>query len=197
MKAEASKLKHYWNTIRTLIAAIAVAALALGVPAAPSAQAAGLINCVDLSVMAGRSGACQESVWVNGVEYRMNFAQEAKEFPGARPNDPTYSFYVIAPQAGTPQGALPFAHDHVVPFAPIQNHGAYSVLLHGYLVFCNPQYTGSSVCVSDTDPVLVLAQSVDNHALTSVQSIEAAASAGVVVLFDTGATYLGIVNPGK
>ena len=78
-------MTHYWKTIRILIATIAVAALALGVPAAPPAQAAGLINCVD--TVAGRSGACQESVWANGVEFRMTFAQEAREFPGARPSD--------------------------------------------------------------------------------------------------------------
>ena len=43
------------QTPRVLIAAIAVAALALVVRAAPPVEAAGLTNCVDLI---GRAGAC-------------------------------------------------------------------------------------------------------------------------------------------
>jgi hypothetical protein len=129
VKVEARKMTHHWKTIRILIATIAVAALALGVPAAPPAQAAGLINCVELF---GRSGACQESVWANGVEYRMTFAQEAREFPGARPSDVVSKFYVLAPQADTPQGALFFRMTTSSHTLPGQNQGNYSVLLHGF-----------------------------------------------------------------
>ena len=53
-----------------LLAAVIFAAVAFLVPAASPAHAAGLINCVPLS-LTDRSGACWESVWVNGVERRM------------------------------------------------------------------------------------------------------------------------------
>src|SRR6266576_6363630 len=85
------------------IAAFTVAAVALLSPAASPAQAAGLINCVPLSLTGG-SGACWESVWVNGVERRMVFPQEAKEFPGTIQGDRVGKFYVTAPQTATPQG---------------------------------------------------------------------------------------------
>jgi hypothetical protein len=186
-------MTRYWKTIRILIATIAVA-LAIGLPAAPAARAAGLVNCVELS---GRSGACQESVWANGVEFRMVFPQEAREFPGARPSAEVSKFYVLAPQTGTPQGALPFPHDHVVAYAPAQNQGNYSVLLRGFLVFCTEQGAISGACVPFTGAGLPLAETVNGQALTSAGAIEAAASAGLVMLVDTNATFLGIINPGK
>ena len=55
------------QTPRVLIAALAVAALALVVRAAPPVEAAGLTNCVELI---GRAGACYETVWANGVQLR-------------------------------------------------------------------------------------------------------------------------------
>ncbi len=107
-----------WRTIRILIATIVVAALALGLPAAAPVRAAGLTNCVD---MAGRSGACYELVWVNGVQLRMTFPQQAQEFPGVGPTDKVDNFYVVAPQTDTVQGTLPFLHDHTVRDVPSQN----------------------------------------------------------------------------
>ena len=74
-----------------LFAAVILAAVAFLVPAASPAHAAGLINCVPLS-LTDRSGACWESVWLNGVQHRMVFAQEAKEFPGTIQTDRVGSF---------------------------------------------------------------------------------------------------------
>ena len=47
MKVEVRKMTISWKTIRILIATITVVALALGLPAAPPVQAAGLTNCVE------------------------------------------------------------------------------------------------------------------------------------------------------
>jgi hypothetical protein len=191
-------MTRYWKTIRILIATIA-AALALGLPAAPPAQAAGLTNCID---MAGRSGACYELVWVNGVQLRMTFPQQGEEFPGAKPGDKVDNFYVVAPQTGAAQGTLPFLHDHTVRDVPSQNKGAYSVFMRGFFVMCSEQGLVSGACVPYWAVVeglgaLPLAMTVNGQALTSVEPIEAAANAAFITLFDTGATFLGIINPSK
>ena len=188
-----------WKTIRILIATITVVALALGLPAAPPVQAAGLTNCVELF---GRSGACYELVWANGVQFRMTFAQTAKQFPGATPSRKVDNFYVVAQQTGTPQGTLPFLHDHVVRDVPRQNRGDYSVLVRGFFVLCSEQGMATGACVPTMASIqglgtLPLAMTVSGQALTSVEPIEAAANAEFITLFDTGATFLGIINPGK
>src|SRR5438105_14187724 len=112
-----------------LLAAVILAAVAFLVPAASPAHAAGLINCVPLSLTGG-SGACWESVWVNGVERRMVFPQEAKEFPGTIQSDRVGKFYVTAPQTATPQGALPVQHEHT-------GTATNSTTLRVFLVFCS------------------------------------------------------------
>src|SRR5204863_1412052 len=107
---------------RLLVATISLAAIALAFVAAPTAGAAGLRNCVDVSgPQSGRVG-CYENVWAGGVEYRMTFSNQG--FKGATPKD-LDGFYVIAPQTGRPQGAPPntFPHDHVVRDVPGHNHG--------------------------------------------------------------------------
>ena len=100
------------KTPRVLIAAIAVAALALVWTAAPPVQAAGLRNCVEITGPGTGKADCYELVWANGVQVRMTFA--IGQFAGAIPSDKVANFYVMAPQTDTPQGALPFPHDHVV-----------------------------------------------------------------------------------
>ncbi len=192
-------MTRYWKTVRILIVTLAVVALALGVPATPDVRAAGLTNCVDLF---GGSGACYEMVWVNGVQYRMTFPQEGSPFPSSAPGAKTDNFYVVAPQTGTPQGTLPFLHDHVVRDAPGQNQGAYSVLLRGYFVLCSLQGMTSGECVPYMAVIegvgtLPLASTVNGQSLTSAEAIEAAVNSGSVMLFDTGATLLGVINPGK
>jgi hypothetical protein len=85
-------------------------------------------------------------VWVNRVQVRMTFAQAANQFP-ATPNTKVDNFYVVAPQTDTPQGTAPFPHDHVVGVSPPQNHGDFSVFLHGYFVLCSAQGISSGGCV--------------------------------------------------
>ena len=166
-------------------AAVILAAVAFVVPAASPAQAAGLTNCVPLS-LTDRSGSCWESVWVNGVERRMVFPQEAKEFPGTIHTDRVGNFYVTAPQTDTPQGALPFAHDHTVA-------DTHFTKLHGFLVFCSGAGITSGSCKTDT-PSFPLARTVNGQTLKSAQAIESAASSGFVTLLDTGATFAANVT---
>jgi hypothetical protein len=167
------------------IAAFTLAAVALLFPAASPAEAAGLINCVPLSLTGG-SGACWESVWVNGVERRMVFPQEAKEFPGTIHSDRVGSFYVTAPQTATPQGALPFQHDHTVT-------DTNSTQLRGFLVFCSEAGITSGTCVTAT-PGFPLARTVNGQPLKSAEAIESAANSGLVTLLDTGATFVATIT---
>ena len=168
-----------------LLAAVILAAVAFLVPAASPAHAAGLINCVPLS-LTDRSGACWEAVWVNGVERRMVFPQEAQPFPGAIHSDRVGNFYVIAPQTDTPQGALPFRHDHTVA-------DTHFTKLHGYLVFCSEAGITSGSCETPA-PSFPLARTVNGQTLQSAAAIESAASSGLVTLFDTGATFAANVT---
>jgi hypothetical protein len=168
-----------------LFAAVILAAVAFLVPAASPAHAAGLINCVPLS-LTDRSGACWESVWVNGVERRMVFPQEAQEFPGTIHSDRVGKFYVTAPQTDTPQGALPFQHDHTVT-------DTHFTKLHGFLVFCSGAGITSGSCKTDT-PSFPLARTVNGQPLKSAEAIESAASSGLVTLLDTGATFAANVT---
>ena len=171
--------------VTTRIAALTLAAVALLFPAASPAQAAGLINCVRLSLTGG-SGACWESVWVNGVERRMVFPQEAKEFPGTIHTDRVGKFYVTAPQTDTPQGALPFRHDHTVADTNFTK-------LRGFLVFCSEAGITSGSCETAT-PSFPLARTVNGQTLKSAQAVESAASSGLLTLIDTGATFAAQVT---
>ena len=163
------------------IAALTLAAVALLFPTASPAQAAGLINCVPLGLTGG-SGACWESVWVNGVERRMVFPQEAKEFPGTIHSDRVGKFYVTAPQTDTPQGALPFQHDHTIADTNFTK-------LRGFLVFCSEAGITSGSCETAT-PSFPLARTVSGQPLKSAEAIESAANSGLVTLIDTGATFV-------
>jgi len=175
-------------------ALIATAAAMLVSLAAPPVQAAGLVHCVNQT----HRGACYEPIWVDGRQVRMVFPQAGNDLPGNRATD-AMSFYVVAPQTDDPQGSLPFGHDHVVPAAP--GEAGYSVLLHGYFVICSPAGLASDACVANLVEYpgvgpLPLAESVNGQALTSAEAIESAADDGLVVLLDTGAEFLGIINPG-
>lgn len=167
------------------IVAVILAAVALLFPAAAPAQAAGLINCVPLSLTGG-SGACWESVWVNGVERRMVFSQQAKEFPGTIHSDRVGKFYVTAPQTATPQGALPFAHDHTVTDTNFTQ-------VRGFLVLCSEAGITSGSCETAT-PSFPLARTVNGQTLKSAEAIESAANSGLVTLLDTGATFVATIT---
>jgi hypothetical protein len=175
-------------------ALIATAAAILVSLAAPPVQAAGLVHCVNQT----HRGACYEPIWVDGRQVRMVFPQAGNDLPGNRATG-AMSFYVVAPQTDDAQGSLPFGHDHVVPAAP--GEAGYSVLLHGYFVICSSAGLSSGACVANLVEypgfgTLPLAESVNGQALTSAEVIESAADGGLVVLLDTGAEFLGIINPG-
>ena len=97
-------------------------------------------------------------------------------------------------------------HDHTIDVPP-QNHGEYSAVWHVYLVVClnnQPSYSsGSNSCTSETvsgvgfsgvPTTLNLASVVTiggtQTPLTSVSAFEAAESAGVVSIIDTGVTFV-------
>jgi hypothetical protein len=179
----------------TVAAAMTVATLTFGSATAPAAQAAGLRNCVDLT---RPSPACYELVWVNGVEVRMMFAHSGNQRPGT-PNATVHNFYVIAPQTDAVQGTAPFAHDHTVGVLPGQHHGV-SVFWHGYFVFCSAEGISSGACVPTLSSIpgvgtVPLAKSVNGQMLTSVETIESAVDSGYLMLIDTGAEYIGPINP--
>jgi hypothetical protein len=117
-------------------------------------------------------------------------------------NAPTDNFYVLAPQTATPQGWVPFLHDHVI--GDVQNHGDdrgdnNRVRYHAYLVLCSAQGSASGACVSTMTPIppqgtlLPFAKTVNGHKLTSDDSIESAANAGLLTLVDTGGVIIAKV----
>ena len=183
------------------IAAIAAAALGLAVVgAAGPVDAAGLRNCTEISGPGFQRAGCWEDVWASGAEYRMTFATGCcSQFKGRVPDD-LDNFYVIAPQDNTPQSLnAPFRHDHVVRDIPVQNHGNYSVRLHGFFVVCSASGIASGACVYEMNspaPGLTLpfAKTVNGQSLTSVEPLEAAVGAGLITLIDTGAAIVGTIN---
>jgi hypothetical protein len=200
VKPEVRKMTHYRKITGVLIATIALAALAFGLPAAAPVHAAGLRNCVDVTGPAAAHVACYELVWANGVQFTMTFANQG--FTGATPSDKLDNFYVVAPQTGAPQGTLPFLHDHVVRDVPRQNHGDYSVKLRGIFALCSAQGITSGACVPymatyEGFGTLPLAKTVNGQELTSVEPIESAAASGLITLLDTGAVLVGTINPGQ
>jgi hypothetical protein len=181
-------------TAITLAAALTVATVTLVSAPAPPAQAAGVRNCVDLT---RRSPACYELVWVNGIEVKMTFPHSGN--PRPTPNAEVNNFYVIAPQTDEVQGTAPFPHDHVVGVSPRQNHGV-SVFWHGYFVLCSAEGISTDACVPTLSAIpglgtLPLAESVNGQMLTSVDLIESFVDSGLLTLIDTGAEYVGTINP--
>ena len=182
----------------TAIATLALAATATALVAAPSTEAAGLRNCVDVTGrQIGRVG-CYENVWADDAEVRMTFSNQ--HYTGAKPGnlDP---FYVLAPQSATPQGPMAgFPHDHVVRAVPRQNHGTTSIQLQGYFVLCTGQGLTSGACdaawIAPAGDPLPFAISVDGQPLTSTEAIEAAAADGDLALINLGpdAVIVGAVT---
>jgi hypothetical protein len=177
---------------RVRLAALAVAALALLAPAGATVQAAGIRNCVDVT---GRV-ACYETIWANGVPHRMTFSNQG--FQGTTTGKPD-PFYVLAPQTATPQGTLPFAHDHVAGDIPTQNHGDYSVKLEGYFVLCSGPGLVSGACEPTWTSIpgfgtVPFAKTVNGQPLTTVARIESAADAGLLTPIDLGAVIVGTIS---
>jgi hypothetical protein len=179
-------LSRFRNTGRAF-AAIAVAAAALVVPAAPAVGAAGLTNCIEVTGPAANLRGCWEHVWVDGVEHRMTFFGASKPFKGSVPTERMGEFYVVGPQTDTPQSLdHPFAHDHTVAAVPRRNGGEYTPVYQGILVLCSEQGIVSEACVPTFSGGTPLATTVSGQPLTSVEAIEAAAAAGLVTLFPAG-----------
>ena len=181
--------------VTTVAAASIVSALMLVSGAAPIAQAAGVRNCVDLT---GRSPACYELMWVDGVQVKMTFPQSGNPRPG-RSNAEVHNFYVIAPQTDEAQGTAPFLHDHVLDVSPRQHLGP-SVFWHGYFVLCSAEGISTGRCVPTPSSIaglgtLPLADSVNGRMLTSADRIEAFVDSGLLTLIDTGAEFVGTINP--
>lgn len=119
------------------IAAIALAALAPLWGTAPPADAATspvratrLPNCN----YNGGVAPCFESTRANGIQVKMIFDNLNPE-PS---NAPTRNFYVTAVQTRTPQGLVPFLHDHVIgqdrPQTRADNRENDSIRYHGFFV---------------------------------------------------------------
>jgi hypothetical protein len=188
------------GSIRVRIATITVAALTLVLAAAVPVQAAAapvkgaaLPNCN----ATGAVTPCFEMVWADGVQVKMKFVNLNPK-PS---NAPTVNFYVLAPQTGTPQGLVPFLHDHVI--GDVKNHGDdrgdnKRVRYHGYFVLCSDQGISSGACVPTMTSIapgttLPFATTVNGHKLTSDDRIESAANAGLLTLFDTGGVIIATV----
>jgi hypothetical protein len=188
------------GSIRVRIGTITVAALTLVLAAAAPVQAAAapvqaasLPNCN----AQGAVTPCFEPVWADGVQVKMKFVNLNPKPSTA----PTVNFYVLAPQTGTPQGLVPFLHDHVI--GDVQNHGDdrgdnKRVRYHGFFVLCSAQGLSSGACVPTMTSIPGLgtqpfATTVNGHKLTSDDSIESAANAGLLTLFDTGGVLIATV----
>jgi hypothetical protein len=163
---------------------------------APSAAQARVIDCVVQPQPP--QGACYEPVWVNGQQIIMTFPEAGvpvHKVPSAKQQP----FYVLAPQTGTAQGQTPgFFHDHVIATAP--GEGGFTPFMHGYLVICSPEGISTGACTFNLEAPpggapLPLTKSVTGYDLTFAADIQAAANAGLVVLVDTGAVFIGTVGP--
>jgi hypothetical protein len=179
---------------RCIAVAVVSIAISLFVSAVPAAQAAP-VNCLRQT----HQGACWELVWVNGVEVRMTFPQAGNPLPTI-PNAKTQNFYTIAAQTDTPQGFVPPIHDHTIQAAP--GDPGWTPFMHGYFVVCSAEGLASGDCVAVVTDfpgfgTLPLAQSVNGEPLTSAETIEAGVDAGLLVLVDTTAVFLGTVSPAR
>jgi len=186
------------RTLGHLILASAVIG-GLALAAVPAVFAGGgLRNCVDITGNQVNRVGCWEDVWTDGTQHRMTFSNT--QYTGGATS--TDSFYVLAPQTSVPQGALPFAHDHVVRDLPQHNGGTYSTKLHAYFVLCSEQGLVSGACeptITTIDGLgtLPVAHRVNGAPLTTTASIEAAAHDGDLMLVDTGAVIVGTVTASR
>lgn len=174
------------GSIRVRIGTITVAALTLVLGAAAPVQAASLTNC-------NTSGAvtpCFERVWADGDQVKMTFV-DLNPQPS---NAPTANFYVTAPQTRTPQGLVPFLHDHVIGEVPPQNHR-----YHGFFVLCSAPGISGGGCVPTMTSIpgvgtIPLAKTVNGHKLTSVDPIESPKNSALITVFDTGGVFIATVK---
>jgi hypothetical protein len=183
---------------RLVLASAVIGGLALAtVPAALAGG--GLQNCVDVTGSQINRVGCWEDVWADGTQHRMTFSNTQY---GGGDTIGVDAFYVLAPQADVAQGALPFAHDHVVRDLPQGNGGTYSTKLRGYFVLCSEQGIVSGSCeptlsVVDGFGTVPVAHRVNGAPLTSAASIETAADAGMLLLIDTGSVIVATTTASR
>ena len=180
------------NSILVRIATTTVAALTLVLGAASPVQAAGLGNCND----PGATTPCFEKVWSDGAQVKMIFV-DLNPKPS---NAPTEKFYVMAPQTGTPQGRVPFLHDHLIGnVSPQHDDRDGRVRYHGYFVLCSAQGISSGGCVATITSIpgfgpAPFAKTVNGHKLTSAETIESAANSGLLTIMDTGGVLIATIK---
>jgi len=184
------------NSIIVRIATTTVAALTLALGVASPVRAASLPNCGDNGILA----PCFEQIWSDGIQVKMTFV----DFNPAPSNAATRNFYVLAPQTRTPQGWVPFLHDHVIGDVSRQNHGEdrsnNPVRYHAYFVLCSAQGIASGGCVATMTSIggpvpMPFAKTVSGHKLTSADRIESAANSGLLTLFDTRGVIIATISP--
>jgi hypothetical protein len=194
-----SKLSSIRDRIATTAGAaltivLALAALTTDTAAASPVQAAGLVNC-------GSSDAttpCFEKIWSDGNQVKMTFV----DLNPAPSTAPVRNFYVMAPQTRTPQGTVPFLHDHVIGDVSQENHGEGDgnnlVRYHGYFVLCSALGIASGGCVPSMTSIpglgtIPFAKTVNGQKLTSAGSIESPEDAGLLTIFDTGGVFIASI----
>jgi hypothetical protein len=183
-----SMMTRSQNTLRVCIFVITVAALTLVFASAHPVQAAGIPNC---NASGGATTPCFEKVWVNGDQVKMTFIDL-----NPHPSNPTdVNFFVLAPQTGTPQGSVPFFHDHVTDNT--RPHGDRNVHYHSFLVFCSALGLSSGACVPTMTSTPAFAKTVNGQRLTSSERIESAVISGLLMLVDTGAVIVARIHPDK
>ncbi|HEY0493112.1 MAG TPA: hypothetical protein VGD57_06565 [Candidatus Dormibacteraeota bacterium] len=183
------------NSILVRIATTTVAALTIVFAAASPVQAAGLGNCND----SGASTPCFEKVWSEGRQIKMTFV----DVNPAPSNAPTQKFYVMAPETRTPQGWVPFLHDHTIGDVSAQNHRDYlgnnPVRYHAYFVLCSALGISTGRCVPAITSIpglgtIPFAARVNGHKLTSAGAIESPANSRFLALADTGGEIIATTN---
>jgi len=180
------------SSIHVRIATIAVAVLTLVLGAAAPVHAAGVPNCNDQ----GATVPCFEMVWANGVQVKMTFV-DLNPKPS---NAPTEKFYVMAPQTGSPQGRVPFLHDHLIGnVSPQHDDRDGRVRYHGFFVLCSAQGITSGGCVPTMTSIpglgtIPFARTVNGHTLTSADPIESPVNSGLLTVFDTGGVFIATIK---
>src|SRR5229473_3082123 len=165
---------------------LAVVALTTYTAAASPVQTAGMTNCAAIGATTPRF----EKVWSDGNQIKMTFV----DLNPAPSTAPTRNFYVLAPQVRTPQGTVPFLHDHVIGEVSSGNLVRY----HGYFVLCSALGIASGGCVPSMTSIpglgtIPFAKTVNGQKLTSVRPIESPENAGLLTIFDTGGEFIATI----